>query len=88
MLRRILTRTISTAESDARLAEVASGVTGLAIMAIGTQRVFALELDEPGRLLGLAVAILLGLAIMGIGLLGGIKARQAMVLPTSTAPRT
>lgn len=88
MLRRIFTRTISTAESDAWLAEVASGVTGLAIMAIGMQRVFALELDEPGRLLGLATAILLGLGIIGIGLLGGIKARLAMVPTASTTTQT
>lgn len=88
MWRRILTRTVSTPESDAWLAEGASGVAGLAIMASGMHRVFTFELDEPGRLLGLAVAILLGLAIMGIGLLGGIKARQAMALSTSTAPRT
>jgi hypothetical protein len=84
MLRRILTRTISTAESDAWLAEVASGLTGFAIMGIGMHRVFTLELDEPQRLLGLVVTMLLGLAIIGIGLVGGLKAR----LTTSVAPRT
>lgn len=83
MLRRILTRTVSTAESDAWLAEGASGVIGLAIIGIGMQRVFALELDEPQRLLGLAVAVLLGLAIIGIGLVGGLKARLL-----TSAPRT
>jgi hypothetical protein len=83
MLRRILTRSVTTAESDAWLAEVASGVAGLAVMGIGMHRVFTLELDEPGRLLGLAVAMLLGLAIIGIGLVGGIKARLS-----TSAPRT
>jgi hypothetical protein len=60
------------------LAEVASGVAGLAIMAVGAVRVFEMELEEPARLLGLAVAVLVGLGIVGIGLLGGIKARLAM----------
>lgn len=84
MWRRILTRSVTTRESDAWLAEVASGVVGLSIMGIGAQRVFALELDEPSRLLGLAVAILLGLGIIAIGLLGGIKARLATTAPPQT----
>lgn len=81
MLRRFLTRPIGTPAYDALLGEIGSGVAGLGIIAVGAVRVFALELDEPARLLGLAVAVMLGLAIVAIGLPGSIKVR---LTPRST----
>lgn len=66
---------VSSPASDAVLAEVFCGVAGLLTMAIGFHEVCSMELEAPARLLGFSVSLLLGLAIVGIGVLGGIKQR-------------
>ena len=90
MLSRLLSRSIGTAEHEARLGEAASAIAGVGIIAVGTARVFALELDEPQRLLVLARTVMLGLLISAIGLLGSIsakvEARAPSLAPTDDRP--
>jgi hypothetical protein len=77
---------VSSPASDAVLAEVFCGVAGLLTMAIGFHEVCSMELEAPARLLGFSVSLLLGLAIVGIGVLGGIKQhRVALSLSSSSS---
>jgi hypothetical protein len=79
---------VSSPASDAVLAEVFCGVAGLSTMAIGFHEVCSLELEAPARLLGFSVSLLLGLAIVGIGVLGGIKQRLVASLAVSSSSST
>jgi hypothetical protein len=77
MLRAFLNRPVGTPEYDARLAELGAGIAGFGIMGVGIHRISELELDEPARLLGFAATLTLGLVLVAIGQLGGLKVRLA-----------
>jgi hypothetical protein len=87
-MRHRLVLPVSSPARDAVLAEVFCGVAGLSTMAIGFREVCSLELEAPARLLGFSVSLLLGLAIVGIGVLGGIKQRLVASLAVSASSST
>ncbi len=84
MLKRFLNRSVTSAETDASLSEVSSTVAGVVVMAFGVKKVFDLELPEEQRLLGIAVTVALGLAIVAIGQLSAMSVRlSAAQRPTA-----